>query len=217
MLPLAGYARSRWHRMATWGAAEQEAAAAMPGDDIVGEARYRSTHAVTIQASTADVWPWLVQMGQGRGGLYSYDWLENLLGLNIHSADEVDPNLQTLAVGDVIRLVPDGSQPPLRFLVAQLTAPSVLVLGPDGTRDAAFTAGLPYPCWTFQLTPVTTESCRLAVRFQADFSPTRLGVVAYQYALLPIHFVMERKMMLGIKERAERAAASPRHPMPVPA
>jgi hypothetical protein len=212
VLPVVGYALSRWHRLTTWGATDVEAGARMPGDEIVGRARYRSTHAVTINAPAAGVWPWLVQMGQGRGGLYSYDALENLLGLKIHSAQEIDADLQALTVGDVVRLVPEGTEPPLRFTVARLDAPSLLVLGPEGTRSEAFAAHLPFPCWTFQLTSVGATACRLVVRFQADFDPTPLNFLAYKYALQPVHFVMERKMMLGIKQRAERASRPARHP-----
>jgi hypothetical protein len=200
---------SRWPLMATWGSTETEVLAPMPGDDLIGQARYRSTHAVTIDAAPSEVWPWLVQMGQGRGGLYSYDWIENLLGLHMHSADRIDTDLQGLAVGDPVRLVPEGTEPPLRFVVAQIDEPSVLVLGPDGDRDAAFSAQLPFPCWTFQLTPAGADRCRLVVRFQMDFDPTPLGWMAYKYALQPVHFVMERKMLLGIKQRAEVSATSP--------
>jgi hypothetical protein len=208
MAAVLAYAVSRWSDMARWGATEAEALASMHGDELVGDAKYRSTHAVTIDASAAEVWPWLVQMGQGRGGLYSYDWLENVLGLDIHSADHVDPRLQALAVGDAVRLVPEGTQPALRFIVARIDEPVVLVLGPDRDRAAAFAAHLPFPCWTFQLTPAGADRCRLVVRFQMDFEPTPLGWVAYKFALQPVHFVMERKMMLGIKQRAETSAAN---------
>lgn len=176
----------------------------MPGDEIVVHARYRSTRAVTIHAPSSQVWPWLVQMGQGRGGFYSYDWLENLLWLDINSADAVVPELQGLAEGDVIRLVPEGTEPPLRFTVAHMISPHVLVLGPSEAHADALAKGLPYPCWTFQLLDVADpNTCRLVVRFQCDFSPTLGGRLAYQVLLAPVHFVMERKMMLGIKKRAE--------------
>ena len=77
--------------MINWGATQQEVDESLPGDDIVGQAKYRSTRAVTVNAPVERVWPWLVQLGQGRGGLYSYDWLENLLHLDIHSADRILP------------------------------------------------------------------------------------------------------------------------------
>ena len=176
----------------------------MSGDELVGEAKYRTTHAVSIDAPAEQVWPWLIQMGQGRGGMYSYDWLENLLGLHMHSADRIEPALQQLALGDVIRLVPEGTEPPLRFAVARLEPPHVLVLGPDTSRSEAYAAGLPYPCWTFQVVPTGPATSRLVVRFQSDFKPTPLGWMAYKYALKPVHFVMERRMMLGIKRRTEQ-------------
>lgn len=192
-------------QMSTWGATPAEVAATMPGDDIVGVARYRTTHAVTIQAPVDSVWPWLVQLGQGRGGLYSYDWVENLVGLQIHSADRVVPELQDLQVGDVVRMVPEGMQPELAYAVLRLEAPSLLVLGATTSREDAFAAGMPFPCWTFSLRPTQTGDTRLVVRFQSDFEPTLLGLLANKHALAPVHFVMERKMLLGIKERAEHA------------
>jgi hypothetical protein len=202
---VATYAALRPSRTSTWGATDSEAAARMPGDEIVGTAKYVSTHAIGIAAPADEVWPWVVQLGQGRGGFYSYDWLENLVGLGIQSFDWVDPTLQGLAVGDVVRLVPDGTEPPLRFAVVRLEAPTLLVLGPDRSRADAFAAHLPFPCWTFQVTPEGADGCRLVVRFQCDFVPTPLGWLAYKHALQPVHFVMERKMLLGIKARAELA------------
>jgi hypothetical protein len=190
----------------SWRATPLEANELLPGDDLVGTARYRTTRGVSISASAEEVWRWLVQIGQGRGGMYSYDWLENLFRLDMHSADHVEPGWQDLSVGDVIRLVPEGTQPPLQFVVVRLEAPHLLVLGPGGTREEAFAQGLPFPCWTFRVTPTSSHSSRLVVRFQSDFKPTPLGWLAYKYALEPVHFVMERKMLLGIKERAERAA-----------
>lgn len=192
--------------MTSWGSNEWENAQVMPGDELIDNPRYRSTRAVRIDARSSQVWPWLVQMGQGRGGLYSYDWLENLFGLHMHSADTIEPALQHLVVGDRIRLVPEGSEPDLSFVVARMDAPHLLVLGAQGAREEALAAGLPYPCWTFQVTDEPAGGCRLVVRFQCDFDPTPQGRMMYKYALTPVHFVMERKMLLGIKNRAEGAS-----------
>ena len=202
----AAYGISHWARMATWGATPEEVAEALPGDELIGSARYRTTHAVTIDAPVERVWPWVVQLGQGRGGMYSYDWLENLAGLHMHSADRIVPELQTLAVGDVVRLVPEGAEPSLRFVVEDVQPPHLLVLGPDTPREQALASGMPYPAWTFRLTSPDAHHTRLVVRFQSDFAPTALGWVMNKYALEPVHFVMERKMLLGIKDRAEHAA-----------
>lgn len=202
--PAAGPSVNPIARMARWGATDEETTEVIAGDEIVATPKYRSTHALTIQAPVRQVWPWLAQMGQGRGGLYSYDWLENLVGCHIHSIDRIDPDLQHLVVGDIVRMVPEGTTPPLRFVVARVRAPYLLVLGPADTRAVAYAAHLPYPSWTFRLTPVGPERCRLLVRFQNDFAPGPLAWIGYKYALAPIHFVMERKMMLGIKRRAEQ-------------
>jgi hypothetical protein len=210
VLAIAGgatYAVSRWPRMTSWGATPEEVAEPMPGDEVVGTPKYRTTHAVTVGAPPGRVWPWLAQMGQGRGGLYSYDWLENLVGLDMHSADRVVPELQDLAVGDQVRMVPEGTEPDLSFTVLRVEPPHLLVLGPDAGKDQVLASGMPFPCWTFALRPDPAGGTRLVVRFQSDFEPTPLGWMMNKYALGPVHFAMERKMLLGIKERAEQAAA----------
>ena len=86
----------------TWGATADEAARSLPGDELLADADVVSTRAITIDAPPSDVWPWLVQMGSGRGGAYTYDWIENLFGLEMRSADTIHPEWQNLAVGDVI-------------------------------------------------------------------------------------------------------------------
>ena len=83
-----------WHLR--WGATDAEVARALPGDELVPDAKISSTHAITIRAAPAEVWPWLVQLGQGRGGFYSYDWIEDAMGLEIHSADRILPEYQEL-------------------------------------------------------------------------------------------------------------------------
>jgi hypothetical protein len=192
-------------RMARWGATQEEAAGPLPGDEIVLFPRYQTTHAVTVSAPVDQVWPWLAQMGQGRGGLYSYDRIENLAGLRFRSADHIIPDLQDLGVGDVVRLTPEDVTQPFSFVVAMVERPHLLVLGPKDSREDTFAAGMPYPTWTFRLTEVDPGSTRLLVRFRSDFRPNASGWVVNKYALEPVHFLMERKMMLGIKERAEHA------------
>jgi hypothetical protein len=161
----------------------------MPGDELVGAAKYRTTHAVTVEAPAEELLRWLVQIGQGRGGMYSYDWMENLLGLRMHSATVIDPALQHLEVGDTIRMVPEGTTPDLTFTVRRVEPPHLLVLGVDGSWEEAMAAGLPYPAWTFLLRPVDEARTRLVVRFQSDFNPTVAGWLMNNYALAPVHFL----------------------------
>jgi len=90
----------------TWGTRGDEATRKLPGDELLPDAGLVSTRAITVDARPDAVWPWLVQMGSGRGGAYSYDWIENVLGLNMHSADEILPQYQNLRVGDAFPLGP---------------------------------------------------------------------------------------------------------------
>jgi hypothetical protein len=95
----------RW--MAHWGATSEELAATLPGDELVPHPDLTTTRAVTINARAADVWPWIAQLGQGRGGFYSYDALENLVGCDIHSTDRIVPAWQSVPVGAQVRLAPE--------------------------------------------------------------------------------------------------------------
>lgn len=192
-------------RMLRWGANAQEAAGPLPGDEFVPAPRMQSTRAVTIAASAPRVWPWLVQLGAGRGGMYSYDALENAAGLGMHSADRILPEFQHLDVGDVIPLSPDGGIP-----VRRLEADAVLGLG--GTMDprsgkiapsGALVTGPRLDLgWTFVLQPVDAHTTRLLSRTRYDYSPVALGLVL-RPLLEPLQFLMERRMLLGIRSRAE--------------
>ena len=94
-------------RQLRWGATDQERDDSLPGDELVANADLSATRAITIRASADQVWPWIAQLGQGRGGFYSYDFLENLIGCDIHSADRIVPEWQHVAVGDEVRLAPE--------------------------------------------------------------------------------------------------------------
>jgi hypothetical protein len=96
------------HARRNWGATAVEAAATLPGDELVPEPSVQTTLGVTVDASAEEIWAWLVQLGQGRGGMYSYDWVENLVGLDIHSAEEIREEWQHLTIGDRIVVVPEG-------------------------------------------------------------------------------------------------------------
>lgn len=91
-----------WHRQR--GATEEEVKRQLPGDDLLSKPCDETTRAITVEASSNDVWPWIVQLGQGRGGFYSHTWLENLARVDIHNLDYIDPKLQDLKEGDTIRM-----------------------------------------------------------------------------------------------------------------
>ncbi|MHB8792824.1 MAG: hypothetical protein ACYC6O_05745 [Thermoleophilia bacterium] len=205
---IASYASILRPRILRWGATEEEVDAEMPGDDIVGTPRYVTNHAVTIHAPAALVWPWLVQMGQGRGGLYSYDWLENLLGFGIHSADRIIPEFQHLEPGDSIRLVREGYPADLRYEVVLVERERALVLRTPGSPAENFAKNLPYGTWTFFLRRLDEETTRLIARTRSDFRPSLSGYLWNKYGLEPAHSIMERRMLLGIKARAEASVGT---------
>jgi hypothetical protein len=197
-----------WHRR--WGATDQEVARSMPGDDLVPDANFSTTRAITINARPADVWPWLVQIGQGRAGFYSYDLLENLAGLNIHSVQEIIPEYQDLQIGDVIPLEPGGSG----YTVAAMEPERRLVLHADSTQDTALEQGLGQVAmastWVYELEERPPTHTRLIVRWRArmnpipaSFSGAALFGALIAWVIEPIEFLMEQKMMRGIKARAE--------------
>ena len=189
-----------------WGATPPEVDSSRPGDDLVPNPMYETTRAITIGAAADEVWPWLIQIGYQRGGFYSYDWLENLAGLEISSADHIDPGLQRLKVGDGVLIAPETP-----LAVARLELNRLLVLQNTMNPFNAQTVDLDDPApgpyldwsWTFVLEELDESTTRLVVRVRGRYEPRWLAPLFY--ALLePVHFLMERKMMLGIKERAER-------------
>jgi hypothetical protein len=165
-----------------------------------------STRAITIGAPPDQVWPWLVQLGQGRGGFYSYDVLENLIRCDIHSADRILPEHQHLVAGDLIRLAP-GDTPCYR--VAAVARPRFLVLlGADpvthetpDTPVAEREMGL---TWAWRLQPLRNgRATRLLARQRYSY-PSKQSVL--WHVIEPIDFAMERRMLHGIRERAEGLA-----------
>ncbi len=195
-----------WHLR--WGATPEEAESWLPGDDLTPNPKLHATHAVTIHAPASEVWAWLVQIGQGRGGFYSYTWIENLLGLDIRTARRVRPELQHLHAADAIPLSPDGSAAlPVDIVQPQRT----LVLHGESLRPkgiAVLQAGA-YSnlTWSFHLRPIDDQTTRLIERLRADWHHTWWRTLLIRAYLEPGTFIMQRRMLLGIKERAERAWA----------
>ena len=193
------FALRPWHRR--WGTTDAEASSALPGDDFVEDADVESTRAITIATPARAVWPWLVQLGQGRGGFYSYERLENFFGLQTHTTDYVPSGHQHLSVGDVVRFGPPGSKFP-SFRVALVDPGRTLVLSAPGWETGASEA-----TWTFALHEITPGATRLVVRFRGR-SPSLRARLVNRLVVEPVQFAMERKMLKGIRRRAERARAS---------
>ncbi len=194
---------SPWH--VKWGATDEDAASALPGDEHVPRPTFSSTRIITIRARPEEIWPWLVQMGQGRGGMYSYDVLENLLRLEVRSTDRIVPELQNLKVGDVIPIEPGGSG----YTVIDMKPNEYLLLlakgAPQGVVGQGLQAASGETTWLFLLRPVDPEHTQLVVRWRARINVFK-SPLAFVLGLFiePIEFILERRMMLGIKERAEK-------------
>jgi hypothetical protein len=156
----------------------------LPGDELVPAPPVVTTRAVSFAAPANEVWPWIAQIGQGRGGFYSHAWLENLLGCRIVNADRVHPEWQQLVVGDEVRMHPKG--PPL--VVREVRPPDLLVVGEPGIFS-----------WAFVLEDDGPGRSRLLVRSRGTF-----GLPAPLSPLLePGHAVMERSMLRGLRSRVE--------------
>jgi hypothetical protein len=169
-----------WHLR--WGSTPADTARPLPGDELLPEVGTDIVHAITIDAPPEAVWPWVAQLGQDRGGFYSYEWLENLAGCEMVNADRVHPEWQWREIGELVFLHPSG-----------------------GLEVTVFEPGraLGLRGWgTVMVEPFESGRSRLIVRGRIPS-----GLVAAGYAaLMEIpHFVMERRMLLGIKERAEQS------------
>ena len=178
----------------TWGTRDGEPSDVLPGDEIVPQAEAVATRAVSIDAPPHEVWRWLVQLGQGRGGFYSYEWLENLVGCDIENADRIEPRWQRLTVGDHVRLHPD-----VALRVAAMVPERHLVL--RGAVPVGASAP-PYDfSWSFVLRPAPDGGTRLIVRERYGY--TRWWAGAVVEPVQPVSFLMSAKMLRGIRDRAE--------------
>jgi hypothetical protein len=173
------------------GASADEAAGRLPGDALLEGPDIVATRAISIDAPPSVVWPWLVQMGPGRAGAYTYDWIENLFGLNMHSADRIVAEWQRLEVGDVLRS--REGRPGMR----------VEILEPERILSNRSEAG--DWVWTFMLVP-ENGSTRLISRNRIAMKGSSAGQRLGMLIMEPGSLVMERKMLRGIKTRAEQLA-----------
>jgi len=176
-----------WHMH--WGATPEEAAGPAPGDELMPDPGVVATRAIDVDAPPSAVWPWLVQMGPGRGGAYTYDWIERRLGIDIRNTDRIIPELQNLKVGDEIPM------PGYAMRVERLDPERAMVMR---SSNHAWV-------WSFELQPAAGHTRLISRnRFDTALLPLR-DKLAYP-VIEPGSWVMERKMLRTIKQRAERLA-----------
>jgi hypothetical protein len=183
-----------------WGATDEEIQRPMPMDDHVPTPRLDSTMAITIEAPPGRIWPWLVQMGDApRAGYYSYAWIERLLGMDIENSRRVLPAYQRVEVGDALDRA--GT-----MTVLAVEPGHHLVLGPPPSVDTVRAS------WAFALYPIDEGRTRLVTRVHGDWSWRGIlrdtPVFTWPFYLLmePGAFLMERRLLLGIRDRAEAMA-----------
>jgi len=192
--PVIGRRRLRWGTMGT------EATDSLPGDELVPEPKWSYTLAVAVNASPEAVWPWIAQIGQGRGGFYTYQTLENLAGCKITNTTKILPDHQHPAIGDDIHLHP--TSPPMRMEIVDPPNALVLLGSPVdiGAEDSWGTS-----TWQFAINPSPRGGSRLLTRGRYDHTPDWKSRLAFgRFPIEVITFVMSRKMMLEIKRLAER-------------
>ena len=198
----AAYGFVQWQGR-TWGSTRAERRSAMPCDDLVPRPQLCVTHAITVPGPAEKVWPWLVQVGWGRGGWYTPRWVDLLLfPANGPSADRILPDHQHLAVGD---LVPDG--PPeaqCSFTVVDVVPGQQLVLASTSHLPLSWRlrglAGVEWT-WSFALRPVDDGAgTRLLFRWRANTTPWWLTVLAHA-VIVPADYLMSRAMLRGIRSR----------------
>lgn len=195
------YAARRYFR--DWGTTKDESRGALPGDGLIAQPVLQATEGVWINAAAEQVWPWLIQMGQDRGGLYVFETVENALGLRSHSAtsvaDRIHPEWQRLEVGDAVRLVPKGwfgLSEGVEMKAIEVVEPQSIVL--RGERP-----GVPWDMvWTFHLIPHWEDRCRLLIR--SRLALRHPGQVVLAELVGPARAFLTRGILIGIKRRAER-------------
>jgi hypothetical protein len=210
-----------------WGTDLSEATRLLPGDDVVPDAPVNDTRAITIEAPPSAVWPWLVQMGYGRGGWYSYD----VIDMKGASADCIQPDIRPFAVGDIVPTHPGGgfevkAVEPEHALVlyidtalvrtqAEAARATAVEANPANIAAAGALMGATQPTefaasWAFILEPLGDGRTRLIERFRARFDGGDQPWTKYTLPFMGFGvFVMVRKQMLGIKERVERTPFQP--------
>lgn len=187
-------------RLLTWGIKSETACQYLPGDDLVPAPVLATTRGITIHANTEAIWPWLVQIGQGRGGFYSYDWLENLFHMDIHNASRILPEFQDLHPGDLIPFWRNAGVRVIDILPQSHLVLAGSLFGLEKSAGAPSYGG----SWVFALQPIDSAATRLIVRSAVAWFEPRWLCQLFSWLLLePTHFIMEMGMLEGIKRRVE--------------
>jgi len=200
-----GYAALVRPRHLRWGSTWRERGRIWAGDEFMPEPLTQSTRVITIHAPAERVWPWIAQIGQDRGGFYSYTSLENLVGAEMKNADDIHPEWQHRNVGEKVWLgTPSKFDGKAYMIVARWISgrSMVLVAPPDWDRISDGKPAINM-VWSFLVEPLSPESCRLIARSLGGPAQTTSGKLANYMFWEPAHFIMERGMMLGIKSRVE--------------
>lgn len=200
-----------WHLR--WGATAADLARRWPGDELVPNVRSRAVRAVHIDAPPERVWPWIMQVGRDRGGFYSYTWLENLIGADIHNVYELMPGLPDRQRGDTVWMAPEEKFGGEGRMVVGAVVPgrAMVLVSPADAAQVLAGGSAAQGVWSFVLEPVGDGTTRL-VMLSVGGEPPRFGRLSEVAFWEPAHFVMERRMMRTLKRLAESTRERRRAP-----
>ena len=189
-----------------WGTTDTEARATLPGDDLFPVYAGEATHAITIHASPQHVWPWLMQIGQDRSGFYSYTFLENSIGADMPKVERLVPDWKPRAIGETVWFAT-----PKRFggqgrMIAAVVQPqrSFVMVSPKDWESLRTGRPAQEALWSFTLEPLADGRSRLIARVRNGTPPTLASRAMGRLFWEPMHFFMEQKMILTIRDLSER-------------
>lgn len=189
-----------------WGLKKEEMTGVFPADELVPKPKSQFTHAVKVDAPAHHVWPWIAQIGQGRGGFYSYEVLENMTGLNIYNADRIIPEFQNPKIGDLIAFGPEDAYPLIyceegrgMALENWYDLDAKKSYNPKETTPANYL----HLTWLWYVEKIDANTSRFISRNRVTYSATSKAKLMFGILSEPVVFAMDRKMCLGIKKRAE--------------
>jgi hypothetical protein len=183
--------------MLRWGSNDEERARRLPGDDIEPDASYVTTRALTVDASAAAIWPWLIQMGQDRAGFYTHNWVERWLHSGIPDTSVLRPEWQHLEVGDLMRTNHDIGGRPMGWPVVDIDEGRALVVKSES---------MPAGTYAFVIEPIDAKRSRLIVRDRARWKWTEMPFAALVFE--PLHAYMETGLIKGVKRRVESSSTA---------